>query len=185
MGNEIGTASIILEFESDEADAFSQLGFTKKRRRHRKFFWIQMLVFLVVGIICYFAFGGFEEDAPKDKNIWNLVGAVVIALIFLVFSFLIEVLVPMYHEVFLVKEKNLKKEYSGQWVFRARPEGLLVVYGKREELIGWERMGETEADDDYLYLRLDKGEHLILPRNKVVTGDYEKFVYAVMERINS
>ena len=182
MENETQPARITLMLQSDEAAAFSQLGFAKKRIWHHKLFWIQLLAFLFLGIIGYFFSGGFNYDVPDYKNIWRLLIAIVIAVVFIVVSFALEVL-PAHHERFLKKEKKLKKEYSGLWELVVYRDGLFVTYGKRGELIGWEIIEQAEVNENCLYLKLNIGEHLILPREKVLTGDYDLFVSAVQERI--
>jgi hypothetical protein len=182
MENETPLARIALELQSEEADAFSQLGFTKKRNWYHRLFRIQILAAIILGIVCYFFLGGFKEDLPLFEDTPRLLPSIFAAALFYALFFVLEVVLPL-REGLQKEENKLKKEYSGLWIFAVHPEGLFVTYGKRQKTIAWQRIILTEWDEYYLYLKLDIGEHLILPRKKVLMGDFDIFVNALQERV--
>jgi hypothetical protein len=184
MENETPLAKIALELQTEDADAFSQLGFTKKRNWYHKLFRIQILAAIILGITCYFLLGNFKEDLPRYKNISKLLISIGSTVAFATFLFIIEIFLPL-REWLLKKENKLKQEYSGLWIFAVHPEGLFVTYGKRQKTIAWQRIILTEWDEHYLYLKLDIGEHLVLPRKKILMGDFDIFVNALCERVKN
>ena len=182
MENKTPQARIALELQTEEADAFSQLGFTKKRNWYHRLFRIRILAAIIFGIICYFLLGGFKEDLPFFEDTPRLGASIVAVALFYAFSFVLNVFLPL-REGLQKEENKLKKEYSGLWIFAIHPEGLFATYGKRQKTIAWQRIILTEWDEFYLYLKLDIGEHLILPRKKILMGDFDIFVNALCEKV--
>ena len=182
MENQTPTARIALELQTDEADAFSQLCFTKKRNWYHRLFRIQILAAIILGIACYFFLGRFKEDLPLFKDTPRLLPSIVAVAVAVTFEFVLNVFLPLREGLEKIENK-LKKEYSGLWIFAIHPEGLFVTYGKRQKTIAWQQIILTEWDEHYLYLKLDIGEHLILPRKKILMGDFDVFVNALRERI--
>ena len=177
-------ARITLDLQSDDAAAFDQLDFAKKKNVYHEHFRIKVIAVIAFGIICYLLSGGFEEDISSYKDIPRLLIFIGSTIVFAAIIFIIHVL-PVLRRGLLKKERKLTKEYSGLWVLTAYQEALLVIYGSRREIIDWELIELAEVNEDCLYLKLSIGEHLLLPREKVLTGDYDLFVSVVQERIKN
>ena len=178
MGNQSELITIRTRCNSEEAAAFGQLGFGKKKSLINKFLKIQIIGSCLLLIVYYLLSGSYSRDFRGVKNDHELVYTVIFCLIApFAFYFIFGRL-----ELTEKNEKKkdvLKEEYSGIWEFTVCPEGLGVLFGKYQALIAWERFEQTEINEKSLFLKKDDCEHIILSRRKVIAGDYEEFVNAV------
>ena len=170
--------SICLQFSSDEAWALAQLGFSKRKHRYEKILWITMLI--TIAYTLPFVFLLFLDK--ESRFLWPVARKYPLATAFLLIFFLF-LCWRSFHRAFEQKEQDLKEEYAGLWELTVADEGLFVGYGNHILLIAWERIEQADADDSSLYIKIDDGEHLILPRERILEGDYDRFVNVIQTKV--
>lgn len=176
MENQSEDITIRIRLGAEEAAVLNPPGLERERFGSRRIFRVQVLAVFILAVGLFVAFNRFPDDG-RVALIPGLAAVGVLGIAFFLVSYL-----PGMRRSFADKEQSLKEAYSGIWEVTAGREGLVAQYGKRMDLIVWQRIEKAESDGVCLYLAIRGQDPLILPRKRVLEGDYERFVKAVQER---
>lgn len=176
MDSQSEDITIRIRLGVEEAAVLNPPGLDRERFRSRRVFRVQVAAVFLLAVGLFVTFNRF----PDDGRIALIPGLAAVGVLGI--AFFLVLYLPDMRRSFADKEQSLKEAYSGVWELSAGRDGLLAQYGKRMDLIGWQRIEKAESDGVCLYLAIRGGDPLILPKKRLLEGDFERFVKAVQDR---